>query len=56
MNSRLNHDIENGGLGDVELRVTDLEDDMKIFKPLMVRNTENNEQRVRRSTKMEGTI
>ena len=56
MNSRRNHDIENGGLGDVELRVTDLEDDMKIFKTLMVRNTGNNEHRVRKSTKVEGTI
>ena len=56
MNSRRNHDIENRGLGDVELRVTDLEDDMKIFKTLMVRNTENNVHPIRRSTKMEGTI
>ena len=56
MNSRRNQDLENGGLEDFELRVTDLEDDMKIFKTLMVRNTENNEHRVRRSTKMEGTI
>ena len=56
MNSRRNQDLENGGLEDFELRVTDLEDDMKIFKTLMVRNTEKNVHPVRRSTKMEGTI
>ena len=56
MNSRRNQDLENGGLEDFELRVTDLEDDMKIFKILMVRNTEKNVHPVRRSTKMEGTI
>ena len=56
MNSRRNQDLENAVLEDFELRVTDLEDDMKIFKTLMVRNTENKEHQVRRSTKMEGTI
>ena len=56
MNSRRNPDLENGGLEDFELRVTDLEDDMKIFKTLMVRNTEKNVHPVRRSTKMEGTM
>ena len=56
MNSRRNQDLENGGLEDFELRVTDLEDDMKIFKTLMIRDKEKNVHPVRRSTKMEGTI
>ena len=56
MNSRRNQDLENGGLEDFELRVTDLEDDMKIFKTLMIRDKEKNGNPVRRLTKMEGTI
>ena len=56
MNRRRNQDLENGGLEDFELRVTDLEDDMKIFKTLMIRDKEKNVHPVRRSTKMEGTI
>ena len=56
MNSRRNQDLENGGLEDFELRVTDLEDDMKIFKTLMIRDKEKNVHPVRRLTKMEGTI
>ena len=56
MNSRRNQDLDIGGLEDFELKVTNLEDDMKIFKTLMVRNTEENVHPVRRSTKMEGTI
>ena len=45
MNSRRNQDLENGGLEDFELRVTDLEDDMKIFKTLMIRDKEKNVQK-----------
>ena len=55
MNSRRNQDLENGGLEDFELRVTDLEDDMKIFKTLMIRDKEKNGNPVRRLIKMEGT-
>ena len=56
MNSRRNQDLENGGLEDFELRVTDLEDDMKIFKRLMIRDKEKNIHPAKRLTKMEGTI
>ena len=55
MNSRRNHDIENGGIEDVELRVTDLEDDMKLFKTLMIKGKDN-ENPVKRLNKLEGTI
>ena len=48
--------MENGGLEDFELRVTDLEDDMKIFKTLMIRDKEKNGHPIRRLEKMEGTI
>ena len=56
MNSRRNQDLEVGGLEDFELRVTDLEDDMKIFKTLMIRDKEKNIHPAKRLTKMEGTI
>ena len=56
MNRRRNQDLENGSLEDFELRVTDLEDDMKIFKTLMIRDKENNVHPIRRLEKLEGTI
>ena len=55
MNSRRNHDIENGGIEDVELRVTDLEDDMKLLKTLMIKDKDN-ENLIKRLNKLEGTI
>ena len=55
MNSRRKHDIENGGIEDAELRVTDLEDDMKLFKTLMIKGKDN-ENSVKRLSKLEGTI
>ena len=55
MNSRRNHDVENGGIEDVELRVTDLEDDMKLFKTLMIKGKDN-ENPVKMLKKSEGTI
>ena len=55
MNSRRNHDIEGGGIEDVELRVTDLEDDMKLFKTLMIKGKDN-ESSIKRLSKLEGTI
>ena len=56
MNSRWNQDMEHGSLDDFELRVTGLEDDMKIFKTLMIRDKEKNVHPAKRSTKMEGTM
>ena len=55
MNSRRNHDIEKEGMEDVELRVSGLEDDMKIFKTLMIRG-EDKRNPIKRLNKMEGTI
>ena len=55
MNSRRKNDIENGGMKDVELRVTDLEDDMKLFKTLMIKGKDN-ENSIKRLSKLEGTI
>ena len=40
---------------DVELRVTDLEDDMKLFKTLMIKGKDN-ENSIKRLNKLEGTI
>ena len=51
MNSRRNQELENGGLEDFELRVTDLEDDMKIFKTLMIRDKEKNGHPIRKLEK-----
>ena len=45
--------MENGSLKDFELRVTDLEDDMKIFKTLMIRDKEKSVHPNRRLEKME---
>ena len=56
MNSRRNQDMEHGGLEDFELRVTGLEDDMKIFKTLMVRDREKDVHSAKRSRKLEGTF
>ena len=56
MNRKRNQDLENGSLEDFEMRVTDLEDDMKIFKTLMIRDKEKNVHPIRRLEKLEGTI
>ena len=37
MNSRRNHHTESRNIEDVESRVTGLEDDMKLFKNLMIK-------------------
>ena len=55
MNSRRKHGVENGGIEDVELRVTGLEDDMKLFKTLMIKG-KNNESSIKRLNNLEGTI
>ena len=56
MNRRRNQDLEHGCLEDFELRMTDLEDDMKIFKTLIIRDKENKVHPIRRLEKMDGTI
>ena len=48
MNRRRNQDLENGSLEDFEMRVTDLEDDMKILKTIMIRDKEKNIHSIRR--------
>ena len=53
MNRRRNQDLENGSLEDFEMRVTDLEDDMKIFKTVLIRDTEKNIHNTRRIENLE---
>ena len=53
MNRRRNQDLENGSLEDFEMRVTDLEDDMKIFKTIMIRDKEKNINSIRRLENLE---
>ena len=36
-----NHNIEGGNIEDVENRVTGLEDDMKLFKTLMIKGKDH---------------
>ena len=48
MNKRKNREIENGSLEDFEMRVTDLEAQMTIFKTVFIRDTEKNIQPIRR--------
>ena len=48
MNKKKNQEIENGSLEDFEMRVTDLEAQMTIFKTVFIRDTEKNIQPIRR--------
>ena len=41
MNSRQSHNMEGGNIEDVENRVTGLEDDMKLFKTLMIKGKDH---------------
>ena len=47
--------MEDGNIEDVENRVTGLEDDMKLFKTLMIKG-EDNEKSVKRLSIVEGTV
>ena len=53
MNRRRNQDLKNGSLEDFEMRVTDLEDEMKIFKTIMMRDKEKNIHSIRRLENLE---
>ena len=48
MNRKRNQDLENGSLEDFEMRVADLEDQMTIFKAVMILHSEKNIQPTRR--------
>ena len=47
--------MEGGNIEDVENRVTGLEDDMKLFKTLMIKGKDN-EKSVKRLSIVEGTV
>ena len=47
MNKKKNREIENGSLEDFEMRVSDLEDQMTVFKTVFIRDTEKNIQPIR---------
>ena len=53
MNKKKNQDLENGSLEDFEMRVTDLEDQMTMFKTVFIRDTEKNIQPIRRLENVE---
>ena len=55
MNSRQSHNIEGGNIEDVENRVTGLEDDMKLFKTLMIKGKDHDTVNKRLSI-AEGTV
>ena len=55
MNSRRSHNMEGGNIEDVKNRVTGLEDDMKLFKTLMIKGKDN-EKSVKRLSIAEGTV
>ena len=48
MNKKKNQEIENGSLEDFEMRVSDLEDQMTVFKTVFINDTEKNIQPIRR--------
>ena len=53
MNKKKNQELENGNLEDFEMRVTDLEAQMTIFKTVLIRDTEKNIQPLRRLENVE---
>ena len=53
MNRKRYQDLENGSLEDFEMRVTDLEDQMTIFKTVLIRDTEKNIHPIRRLENLE---
>ena len=53
MNRKRNQDLENGSLEDFEMRVTDLEDQMTIFKTVSIRDKEKNIHSIRRLENLE---
>ena len=55
MNSKQNKNKEGGNIEDVESRVTGLEDDMKLFKTLMIKGKDNDTVNKRLSI-AEGTV
>ena len=55
MNSRQSHNMEGGNIEDVENRVTGLEDDMKLFKTLMIKGKDHDTVNKRLSI-AEGTV
>ena len=48
MNKKKNQEIENGNLEDFEMRVSDLEDQMTVFKAVFINDIEKNIQPIRR--------
>ena len=48
MSRKKNQGIENGNLEDFEMRVSDLEDQMTVFKAVFINDTEKNIQPIRR--------
>ena len=48
MNKKKNQELENGSLEDFEMRVADLEDQMTIFKAIMIPHSEKYIQSTRR--------
>ena len=53
MNRKRNRDLENGSLEDFEMRVADLEDDMKIFKTVLIQDKEKNIHTTKRIESLE---
>ena len=48
MSRKRNQGIESGNIEDFEMRVSDLEDQMTVFKAVFINDTENNTQPIRR--------
>ena len=48
MSRKRNQGIESGNIEDFEMRVSDLEDQMTVFKAVFINDTEKNTQPIRR--------
>ena len=53
MNKKKNKDLKNGNFEEIDMRMTDLEDQMTIFKTVFIRDTEKNIQPIRRLENVE---
>ena len=53
MNKKKNKDLKNGNFEEIDMRMTDLEDQMTIFKTVFIRDTEKNIKPIKRLENVE---
>ena len=53
INKKKNKDLKNGNFEEIDMRMTDLEDQMTIFKTVFIRDTEKNIKPIKRLENVE---